>query len=131
MQNKLEYFVYNMIVNINKKQYSVNTNEFTKLVHEEYNNLHILSGLGEMERLCSLIGELMFTDITALICFNPSHGGFIPIELADKIPNIYILNSYPEHKENIEKNISSHKCNNIRWKIDSSQNYNNEINEIN
>jgi predicted O-methyltransferase YrrM len=107
-----------MLVNIDKLPYQVNYNEFNTIVHNEYNNLIILDGLGYMERICSLLRELKFSNIESIIIHNPTHGGYIPIAVANKYNNVYVLDISDEHRENIVKNLGSHKIQNIKWGLD-------------
>ena len=109
-----------MLVDINRRSYQVNNNEFTTIVHNEYNHLIILDKLGVMERICSLLGELKFNNIDAIVIHNPTHGGFIPITVANKYQSVYLLNVSEEHKENIIKNASSHNIQNIKWELDDT-----------
>lgn len=66
-------------VTIEKKKYIVNQDEFCKIEHKEYNNLKILDGLGELERIVSLICEIKCIDdsIKNLIIAKKNHGGYI------------------------------------------------------
>ena len=109
-----------MLININKKPYHVNDNEFNVITHEEYNNLRILNGLGELERICSLLSELSVLEINNIIIHNTTHGGFIPINLAKKYTNVYLLNTSFTHKENIEKNARYYNISNIKWELDDT-----------
>lgn len=109
-----------MFVDINKRSYQVNSDEFNTIVHNEYNNLIILDKLGVMERICSLLGELKLNNIDTLIIYNPTHGGYIPITVANKYRAVYLLNVSEEHKENIVKNVSSHNIQNIKWELDDT-----------
>jgi tetratricopeptide (TPR) repeat protein len=104
-------------VSIDKNYYVVNSREFNTIIHNEYNNLIIREGLGEMERIGSLLRELVLTDIDTLICYSPSHGGFIPIKVSSAYNHVYLLNVLPEHKLNILKNIENENISNINWEI--------------
>lgn len=66
-------------VTIENKKYIVNQDEFCKIEHKEYNNLKILDGLGELERIVSLICEIKCIDesIKNLIIAKKDHGGYI------------------------------------------------------
>jgi len=66
-------------VTIENKKYIVNQNEFCKIEHKEYNNLRILDGLGELERIVSLICEIRCIDesIKNLIIAKKDNGGYI------------------------------------------------------
>jgi predicted O-methyltransferase YrrM len=113
----LTLFIY-MLVDINKRSYQVNGNEFNTIIHNEYNNLVIRDGLGYMERICSLLRELVFKEVNTVIVYHPTHGGYIPINISDKYENVYLLNVSDENKGNIEKNSSSHNITNIKWELD-------------
>jgi hypothetical protein len=69
----------NKEVVIENKKYIVDDNEFCKIEHKEYNNLRILDGLGELERIVSLICEIKCIDesIKNLIIAKIDHGGYI------------------------------------------------------
>jgi predicted O-methyltransferase YrrM/tetratricopeptide (TPR) repeat protein len=106
-----------MLVDINKRSYEVNGNEFNTIIHNEYNNLVIRAGLGEIERICSLLNELKLNNIDTLVIYNPTHGGYLPITIANKYQDVYLLNVAEEHKEHIVKNIGSHNIANIKWEL--------------
>ena len=73
-------------VTINKENFIVFENEFTKIPHTEFNNLNILESLGLFERLVSLINELNCLDNDMnLLCIEVSHGGYIPIKTFSKL----------------------------------------------
>ncbi len=107
-----------MLVKINKRYYQVSDGEFITIPHNEYNNLIILDGVGVMERICGLLRELGFNNNDTLVIYNPTHGGYIPINLANKYSEIYLLNVSPENKENILQNAGSHNIQNIKWELD-------------
>lgn len=109
-------FIY-MLVDINKRSYEVNGNEFNTIIHNEYNNLSIKAGLGEMERICSLLRELKFKTVDTAIVYNTTHGGYIPIHISGIYNEVYVLNTTPENKENLEKNTSSHNISNIKYDL--------------
>jgi len=106
-----------MQLHINKIPYQVNGNEFNTIIHNEYNNLNIRAELGEMERVCSFLKELKSYTIDSVIVYNTTHGGYIPIHIANTYNNVYVLNVAQEQRENIEKNISSHNITNIKWEL--------------
>jgi hypothetical protein len=100
-----------MIVDINKKQYNVEANEFNTIIHNEYNNLIIRDGLARFERIISLLTELSKTlDIKNGIFYNQTHGGFIPIQCAGQFESIYVVNSTDP---NIVDNIALHNVGNV------------------
>lgn len=47
-----------MKININKREYHVEENEFNKITHNEFSNLVIRDKVGLFERIISLINEL-------------------------------------------------------------------------
>jgi hypothetical protein len=70
-----------MIIELNKKTYQVNSNEFNTIIHNEYNNLRIKEKLGFYERIASLLKELSPLAARCLF-FSQSHGGFLGIQVA-------------------------------------------------
>ena len=107
-----------MIITLNKKEYSVNENEFNKIPNEVYSNLLIRDDVSLCERIISLMNELSLTlNVSHGLFFNPSHGGFVPINCSSQFENIYInynlSNSYDNHFKNITDNINRHKLTNI------------------
>jgi hypothetical protein len=106
-------------VEISKKNYYVNGNEFNVVTHALYNNLKILDSVGEFERIISLINELSKINLFEFICYNSTHGGFIPINCSKSFENIFILNSKPDNRENIEKNVRSQNIQNIKFNLDA------------
>ena len=106
-----------MIININKKKFHVNENEFNKVILSGFENLHILENLGLFERLISLIIELKDTsNIKNLICFNTCNGGYIPIECSSSFDNILLIDNILDSEENIHNNITLHNIKNIKFK---------------
>ncbi len=115
-----------MIIDINKKQYNILTNEFSLIVHNEYNHLKIRDGLGQNERIISLLTELSQTlNIGTGLFFNPTHGGFVPINCSDQFKKVYIVNSN-EHRTNIKDNIALHNITNITFDKELFSNENNK-----
>jgi tetratricopeptide (TPR) repeat protein len=72
------------IVSINKQDFTVKINEYTKVNHQQFTNLHILDALAEHEYLISLLHQLSLccTVKPYLVISNMTHGGFIPIKLS-------------------------------------------------
>jgi predicted O-methyltransferase YrrM len=104
-----------MIIDINKKQYNVEANEFTTVTHSEYNNLIIRNDLARFERIVSLLSELSKTlGIKEAIFYNQTHGGFIPIQCAGQFESIYVVNSTDP---NIAANIALHNVGNVFFDI--------------
>lgn len=111
-------------ISINKKIFRVNSNEYNKVEHHEYNNLKILDKLGFHERHISLLKEISLIAQTISKLYNKpnvsmnnvTHGGFIPINCSDFFNNIYINNN-PTHSNNILHNMLKHlKNKNIFYK---------------
>lgn len=119
-----------MLVEINKKKYQVNENEFTKNTIEDYCKLKILNDVGILERLASLFNELKKCNMNNLIFFNATHGGFLPIECSKFFDNITICNTDKKHEENISFNINTHKIKNIHFSNNDSNDNNNYSNTI-
>ncbi len=87
-------------VTIENKKYIVNENEFFKIEHKEYNNLRILDGLGELERIVSLICEIKCIDETIknLIIEKSDYGGFVPINCVSSFSENIFINSECNNK---------------------------------
>ena len=87
-------------VTIENKKYIVNENEFCKIEHKEYNNLRILDGLGELERIVSLICEIKCIDETIknLIIEKSDYGGFLPINCVSSFSENIFINSECNNK---------------------------------
>ena len=94
---------------INKQIFRVLTDEYCKVDHPEYTNLHILDQLGFHERIISLLTNLssLYYQKVDLRLSDVSHGGFIPIQCAHSFQTIYI-NQNPLHEEPILHNITTH-----------------------
>jgi hypothetical protein len=100
-----------MKININKRDYFTQENEFNKITHNEFSNLVIRDKVGLFERIISLLTELSnCLNIKNALFYNVSHGGFIPINCSSQFENIYLINT---DDNNIKKNIDLHKINNI------------------
>jgi predicted O-methyltransferase YrrM/tetratricopeptide (TPR) repeat protein len=122
---------YKMLLDINKKKYQVNYDEFTRKNIPEFCNLRILNDLGLFERLVSLFFELRNSYIKNMVCFNTTHGGFLPIECSAFFDNITLVNTDPIHTNNINTNVASHSTKNIQL-VDYNltpkcNNYNNSL----
>ena len=118
-----------MLIELNKKIYRVQRDEFENVTSNEYNTLIIYPKLGHLERYASLINELRFNRKSNLIISNPTHGGFIPIDCSSHFENVILLrpeNAPNECTMNIDENILSHNVNNISW-----SNLNIHINDLN
>ena len=115
-----------MVVEVNKKNYHVNTNEFLKLEHKEYFNLNILEGLGSFERIVSILKELPViinttynnNISTSLLFYGPTHGGFVPINAASSYQNVYLSCIGTDHIQNIYQNIQDFNVKNVVFGAD-------------
>jgi tetratricopeptide (TPR) repeat protein len=107
-----------MLVEINKKNYKVDNNEFIVVPHSEYNNLIIREKVGYYERVSSLLDNLRFGDDSInLLIQSPTHGGFLPIECSQHFSHVYLLDqdTDQQQKSNTNENIASHNISNISW----------------
>jgi hypothetical protein len=118
-----------MLINIDKKDYKVEENEFNKIPHNSYNNLLIRDNVGSFERIISLLKELSFSlKIRNGLFIDQTHGGFIPIQCSAQFENIYVISdNNTNHYNNIKYNINSHNILNIS--LSSNLLLNNEINK--
>lgn len=112
---------------IEKKEYILNDEEFPKLYIEKYCNLDMYQDIELLERLYGLIGDVC-TDlkIESLLCFDCKHGGFIPLNLVEKIEkiNVFYNDLTSSHKFNLSKNIENLDVKNISIN-DPTMNFNN------
>lgn len=94
---------------INKQIFRVHTDEYSKIDHHEYINLHILDQLGFHERIISLLTTLstLYYQKVNLRMAEVTHGGFIPIRCARSFKEVYINNN-PLHEDNIGHNVIKH-----------------------
>ena len=109
-----------MFINIDKKSYQINSNEFNVQHDIKMEPMVIHDELGQMERICSLLRELACLDIQSIIFYNSTHGGFIPINVSDKYENVYVQNTSPEHIDNIHRNVTDHNITNVKWEIENT-----------
>ena len=80
-------------VEIEKQKYTVNDNEFNKLVIDKYCNLNILLKLGEFERIVSLLCE--FSNIKNCVVFNPTHAGSYQLDVPKSLRLSTFQMSFP------------------------------------
>jgi len=117
------FFLFIMLVEINKKTYKVDNNEFCIVPHAEYNNLIIREKLGHYERIASLLNNLRFgDDSTNLVIRSPTHGGFLPIECSSHFSHVYLVfqNNEYKQKSNTNENLANHAISNVSWIDDIS-----------
>jgi hypothetical protein len=105
-----------MNIELNKKSYQVNSNEFNKIIHNEYNNLIIREKLGFYERIASLLKDLSPLAPQCLF-FSQSHGGYLGIESAKHYDKVYFLNNKENHEKNIRTNVLKYGLQNVEWEI--------------
>ena len=105
----------NKIIQINKEDFKVATDEFKKVPHSEFNNLNIFDSLGLFERLVSLLKELslIFDKPPNISLFEIAHGGYIPIKCSHMFNQVFIHNKSDTHIDNIIINIYKHKKLNV------------------
>jgi hypothetical protein len=100
---------------IDNKYYKVNDNEYSKIIHTEFNNLRLYNELSIHERIIGFIiklKQLSFIKNT-LISVNTTHGGFIPINVSKYFDDVYFLDTDNNHVQNIETNIVKYNVKNI------------------
>ena len=104
-----------MLLKINGIDYTVNDDEFTKIPHDQYQNLLIRESVGKFERIISLINEIGHLNVENLIVHNTTHGGFIPINCAPNFQKVFALNTRSDHADNAATNIKNRKITNITF----------------
>jgi len=118
-----------MEVLINRNIYRINNDEYVKLLHKEYNNLHLYKDLNIHDRIIGLIikcKEVFSIGDTDFLSFDTKYGGFIPLNLTNNFNHIYLINTSSHHKNNIDINIENLKIKNINF-LNSSMSTNNII----
>jgi hypothetical protein len=101
-------------VEIEKKTYVVNDDEFNKWEIDKFCNVNILLKLSFYERVVSLVEDISKQlDIHNCVIVNPTHGGFVPIACSPNFENVYTMDVSPEHNSNIATNIIKHGITNI------------------
>jgi tetratricopeptide (TPR) repeat protein len=118
-----------MIVKIYGQEYQVNDTEFIKITNDKFTNLVIREDVGKLERIISLINELVVLKIDKLIIYNTTHGGFVPIQCSQKYSKIFAIETSKNHIDNVMINIDKFKISNIILKkyidnIDNTENIN-------
>ena len=124
--------MFGKVVTLNKKDYVVSLEEYKEIPHYEYNNLKIIDKLGEHERLVSLINEISnIFDVKNnkyAVSMGLSHGGYIPINIANKYDNVYVYDIDKNKLKYMDYNIEYHTVCNIRlntiFNIKNDQNNN-------
>jgi hypothetical protein len=104
-----------MIVEINKKKYQINPNEFVSIPHKKWNFLDIRENIGYLEKIISLINELSISlsNISHCISVNTCYGGFIPINISKSFSKIFLVNTDKKQYDNIQYNIDLYNIYNI------------------
>ena len=112
----VKILIQNQII-IDKKEFTVNDDEFDEVPHQEYNNLKILNKVGYYERIIGLISELTksIETVDYFLNINSTHGGFVDIHCSDLFSQIFVLNceEYQQHAVNISINAKAHGKTNI------------------
>jgi hypothetical protein len=105
-----------MNIQLNKKSYQVNSNEFNIIIHNEYNNLIIREKLGFYERITSLLKDLSPLASRCLF-FSQSHGGYLGCQVAQHYDKVYFLNNKEKHDKNIRTNVANFGLQNVEWEF--------------
>lgn len=114
--NVCSFLKKTMEILINKQKFTVKSTEYNKIYIEEFCNLNMLEGLGEQERLISLLRELSLCsdDIKPNLIYSAiTHGGYVPIQLS---PSFNVIEGIVESKEdfiNLEINRKRYDVDNI------------------
>jgi len=95
-----------MNIELNKEIYQVNSNEFNRIIHNEYNNLIIREKLAYYERIASLLKDLSSLASRCLF-FSQSHGGYLGCKVATQYDKVYFLNNHEKQAENIRTNVAN------------------------
>ena len=96
-----------MLIELNRKKYEVEENEFIQYIDETFYNLKLHKDLSECEILCGLISDLgeMGNNMTNLfVNYGYKYGGFIPLNVRN-IYNRTCLNYNMEQRSTFLKNI--------------------------
>ena len=105
------------IVEIDKKNYKVGPEEFNVVLHNQYNNLVILDGIGTNDRVISLLKDLgKAHNIKQCLFTNPSHGGFVPINCSKSFDSIFVTGVF---ETNLYENFINHDIRNAKWSINN------------
>jgi predicted O-methyltransferase YrrM len=108
--------IYLMFVSIDGNKYMINDDEFVKINHDIYNNLHLYNDIAIFEQLIGLIKsckKIFINNIdlnsynTNFISYNTTHGGFIPINLVNDFDILFTFNTNDKNLKNINYNINS------------------------
>ena len=108
------------MVVIEKRIYNACDYEFTKIYKQEYCNLEMYDVVGLFERLSGLINDICLPFfIKSPIFINPTHGGFLPINVSHQ-PSLETIQIYYDKKTidsshyiNIVNNINRHSVKKI------------------
>jgi TPR repeat protein len=119
-----------MNIELDKKIYKINKNEFSLIVHNEYSNLIIRENFATYERIISLLKDLSSLS-KRCIFFSQSHGGVIPINVASNYDKIYLLNNVESQINNLRENIKNHNIQNVDWEFDLKNENENENDNLN
>lgn len=95
-------------IELNKKIYSVNNNEFPLLKNGKYSTLILRPMLAVFEKEIGLINDLTKCFNSIFINYGTTHGGFVPISIDCDKKIILTSNTDINHLINLDKNIKQH-----------------------
>ena len=91
-------------VEIEKRMYVVDDEEFKTFVIQKYCNLNILEKIGFYERIVALLCDIsQLMKVNNCLVANPTHGGYVPINCANVFDTVYISNVL--QRANIDSNL--------------------------
>jgi len=93
-------------VSIYGRSLQVREHEFARIHRPEYCNLRMFEGLAWMERIVGLIRKLTggIVGTKNLVSVSTTHGGFIPMEVLGCFDRVYLMDTHPDHIEDIRAN---------------------------
>ncbi len=101
-------------ININRREYIINKDEFHVFNHLKYGLLKIIPELKELERINGLINDLsLFYHDPVLVEYNPNKSGFTNIQNSKYFNKIILKDINQEQLDTIKINLENHKINNI------------------
>lgn len=93
-------------VSIYGRSLQVREHEFCRINRPEYCNLRMFEGLAWMERIVGLIRKIAggLCGTKNLVSVSTTHGGFIPMEASGCFDRVYLMDTDPDHAEDIRAN---------------------------
>ena len=102
---------------IDNEHFHVLPHEYNKFQSPDFCNINILLSLNIHQRIIALIQEIvtyiLYKQKYTFLSFKTTHGGYIPIKLAQFFSFTYIFPLDDSHTQNIYKNIQHHNLSNI------------------